>query len=89
MRKFILIAALVLVSAAAQARGTRSLTLASSNESAKVEQSKAAEAPNLSQRRGRRSDSRAGKGCSRAVKGCSGQSPSPRRNTPWPSRAKS
>ena len=45
MRKFILIAALVLVSAAAQARGTRSLTLASSNESAKVEQSKAAEAP--------------------------------------------
>src|SRR3977135_2439422 len=45
MRKFILIAALVLVSAAAQARGTRSLTLASSDESAKVEQPKAAEAP--------------------------------------------
>ena len=44
MRKFILIAALVLVSAAAQARGTRSLTLASSDESAKVEQPKAAEA---------------------------------------------
>jgi hypothetical protein len=45
MRKFILIAALVLVSAAVQARGTKSLTLASSDESAKVEQSKAAEAP--------------------------------------------
>jgi hypothetical protein len=40
-----LIAALVLVSATAEARGTRSLTLASSDQSAKVEQPKAAEAP--------------------------------------------
>jgi hypothetical protein len=45
MRKFILITALVLVSASAQAGATRSLTLASSDPSAAVEQSKAAEAP--------------------------------------------
>jgi hypothetical protein len=45
MRKFILIAALVLVSASAQAGIARSLTLASNDPSATVEQSKAAEAP--------------------------------------------
>jgi hypothetical protein len=46
MRKFILITALVLVSASAQAGATRSLTLASSDQpSAAAEQSKAAEAP--------------------------------------------
>jgi hypothetical protein len=45
MRKFILITALVLVSASAQAGITRSLTLASSEPSATDEQSKAAEAP--------------------------------------------
>jgi hypothetical protein len=45
MRKFILITALVLVSASAQAGATRSLTLASNDPSATVEQSKAAEAP--------------------------------------------
>ena len=46
MRKLILITALVLVSASAQAGITRSLTLASSDQpSATAEQSKAAEAP--------------------------------------------
>ena len=46
MRKFILIAALVLVSATtAQAGGTRGLTLASNDEPAAAEQPKAAEAP--------------------------------------------
>ena len=45
MRKFILITALVLVSASAQAGATRSLTLASNDSSATVEPSKAAEAP--------------------------------------------
>ena len=46
MRKFILITALVLVSASAQAGTTRGLTLASSDQpSATAEQSKAAEAP--------------------------------------------
>ncbi len=45
MRKFILITALVLVSASAQAGISRGLTLASNDPSATVEQSKAAEAP--------------------------------------------
>jgi len=45
MRKFILITAFVLVSASAQAGITRGLTLASSDSSATVEPSKAAEAP--------------------------------------------
>ena len=45
MRKFILITAFVLVSASAQAGISRSLTLASNDPSATVEQSKAAEAP--------------------------------------------
>ena len=44
MRKFILIAAMVLVSATAQAAGTRGLTLASNDQPAMVEP-KAAEAP--------------------------------------------
>jgi hypothetical protein len=50
MRKFILITALVLVSASAQAGISRSLTLASNDASATVEQSKAAEAPTSSAR---------------------------------------
>ena len=45
MRKFILITALVLISASAQAGITRSLTLASSDQPATAEPSKAAEAP--------------------------------------------
>ena len=45
MRKLILITALVLVSASAQAGITRGLTLASNDPSATAEQSKAAEAP--------------------------------------------
>ena len=45
MRKFILITALVLVSASAQAGISRGLTLASNDPAATVEQSKAAEAP--------------------------------------------
>jgi hypothetical protein len=50
MRKFILITALVLVSASAQAGATRSLTLASNDPSAAVEPSKAAEAAKLAAR---------------------------------------
>jgi hypothetical protein len=42
MRKYILIAAMVLVSATAQAAGTRGLTLASNDEPTIVEQPKAA-----------------------------------------------
>jgi hypothetical protein len=45
MRKFILITSFVLVSASAQAGISRSLTLASNDPSATVEQPKAAEAP--------------------------------------------
>jgi hypothetical protein len=45
MRKFILITALVLISASAQAGISRNLTLASNDPSATVEPSKAAEAP--------------------------------------------
>ena len=45
MRKFILIAAMVLVSATAQAGVTRSLTLASNDEPATSEPTKAVEAP--------------------------------------------
>jgi hypothetical protein len=46
MRKFILIAAMVLASATAQAGGTRGLTLASNDEpAAATEQPKASEAP--------------------------------------------
>jgi len=45
MRKYILIAALVLVSATAQAGVTRGLTLASNDEPAVAEQPKAVEAP--------------------------------------------
>jgi hypothetical protein len=45
MRKFILIAAMVLVSASAQAGGTRSLTLASNDEPAAAPQPTAVEAP--------------------------------------------
>ncbi len=45
MRKFILIAAFVLVSATAQAGGTRGLALASGDEPAAVTQPNAAEAP--------------------------------------------
>jgi hypothetical protein len=45
MRKFMLIVALFLVSASAQAGGTRGLTLASNDEPATAEQPKAAEAP--------------------------------------------
>jgi hypothetical protein len=45
MRKFILVTALVLVSASAQGGISRGLTLASNDPSATVEQSKAAEAP--------------------------------------------
>ena len=45
MRKFILIAAMVLVSASAQAGGTRGLTMASNDEPPVAEQPKAAEAP--------------------------------------------
>jgi hypothetical protein len=45
MRKFILIAALVLVSATAQASGTRGLTLASNDDAVAAEPPKAAEAP--------------------------------------------
>jgi hypothetical protein len=44
MRKFILIATLVLVSATAQAAGSRSLTMASNDEPAAVEPSKPVEA---------------------------------------------
>jgi hypothetical protein len=50
MRKFILITALVLASATAQAEGTRSLTLASNDAPTAVEQSKAADAPNYVER---------------------------------------
>ena len=45
MRKFMLIAALVLASASAQAGGMRGLTLASNDEPVAAEQAKAAEAP--------------------------------------------
>jgi hypothetical protein len=45
MRKYILIAAMVLVSATAQAGVTRSLTLASNDEPAAAVQPKAVEAP--------------------------------------------
>ena len=45
MRKFILIAAMVLASASAQAGGTRSLTLASNDEPAAAPQPNAVEAP--------------------------------------------
>ena len=45
MRKFILIAALVLVSATAQAGVSRGLTVASNDEPSAAEQPKAAEAP--------------------------------------------
>ena len=45
MRKFVLIAAMVLVSATAQAGASRSLTLASNDEVTAAEQPKAAEAP--------------------------------------------
>ena len=45
MRKFILIAALVLASASAQAAGSRSLSLASNDDQAATEQPKAVEAP--------------------------------------------
>jgi hypothetical protein len=45
MRKFILIAALVLVSTTAQAGVSRGLTVASNDEPAAAEQPKAAEAP--------------------------------------------
>jgi hypothetical protein len=45
MRKFILIAALVLVSATAQAKGTRSLTLAAGDQPKAVAAPQAAEAP--------------------------------------------
>jgi len=46
MRKFILIAAMVLMSASAQASASRGLTMASNDEPAVAEQTKAAEAPN-------------------------------------------
>jgi hypothetical protein len=53
MRKFILITAMVLVSATAQAGSTRGLTLASNDEPAAVEQAKeapkAVEAPNAAE----------------------------------------
>jgi outer membrane biosynthesis protein TonB len=45
MRKFILIAALVLASASAQAAGSRSLSLASNDDQVATEQPKAVEAP--------------------------------------------
>jgi hypothetical protein len=45
MRKFILIAAMVLMSATAQAGASRGLTMASNDEPAVAEQPKAAEAP--------------------------------------------
>jgi hypothetical protein len=45
MRKFVLIAAMVLVSATAQASGGRGLTLASNDEVTAAEQPKAVEAP--------------------------------------------
>jgi hypothetical protein len=45
MRKFILISAMVLASATAQAGGARSLTMASADEPAAVEPSKAQDAP--------------------------------------------
>ncbi len=50
MRKFILIAAMVLVSATAQAAGVRSLTLASSEEPASAEPAKSAAAPKYVER---------------------------------------
>jgi hypothetical protein len=49
MRKFILIAAMFLASATAQASGMRSLTLASNDEPAAVAQPKAAETPQTSE----------------------------------------
>ena len=45
MRKFVLVAAMVLVSATAQAGGSRGLTVASGDEPAAAEQPKAVEAP--------------------------------------------
>jgi hypothetical protein len=45
MRKFVLVAAMVLVSATAQAGGSRGLTVASGDEPAAADQSKAVEAP--------------------------------------------
>jgi hypothetical protein len=45
MRKFVLVAAMVLASATAQAGASRGLTLASGDEPAAAEQPKAAEAP--------------------------------------------
>jgi hypothetical protein len=45
MRKFVLVAAMVLVSATAQAGGSRGLTVASGDEPAAAEQPKAIEAP--------------------------------------------
>ena len=48
MRKFILIAALVLASASAQAAGMRGLTLASSDDQATADQPKAVEAASAS-----------------------------------------
>jgi hypothetical protein len=45
MRKFVLIAAMVLVSATAQASGSRGLTMASNDEVTAAEQPKSAEAP--------------------------------------------
>jgi hypothetical protein len=50
MRKFILIAALVLLSATAQAGGTRGLTLASNDEPAATDQPNAVEAPKYVER---------------------------------------
>jgi hypothetical protein len=49
MRKFILIAAMVLATATAQASGSRSLTLASNDEPAAAEQPKATDAPQASE----------------------------------------
>jgi hypothetical protein len=45
MRRFILIAAMVLISASAQAGGSRGLTMASNDEPAVAEQPKTAETP--------------------------------------------
>jgi hypothetical protein len=45
MRKFVLIAAMVLVSATAQASGSRGLTMASNDDVTAAEQPKAVEAP--------------------------------------------
>jgi hypothetical protein len=80
MRKLILVAALVLVSASAQAGGTRGLTLASSDQTAAQQPSalepNVADAPNSFARPSLRQPN------SQTLR--QSQALSPRRNTLWP-----